>query len=500
MTKVKQLFTIALALTVFGAGVATFYPVTAAQAAEGDVAEVGGTSYQVFDEAIANWTEGTTLKLLKDIPDHATVSLKENVTRTLDLNGHMLDGNTKDDNPMPGAVIELTGGKLTITDTSAAKNGSITGGGGDFGGGIIVSGEATQLDFVAGSIKANYAKSSGAGMYVKQGAIVNIKGGTVEKNQSDGRGGGVSVWKATLNLESGSITENTAENGGAGVYTLGDNSESSVFNMTGGTIKDNRGGNGGFGGGVKVGGNAQFVMKGGTVENNSTHYGGGGVSIDYNATATFGGSAKVSGNSNSKDNKKDNIYLSDGGNVVIENSFTGELGFNCTKFKTFADGYTGSVEKITADDAEIKIVAEGSALAFRSARPVMIKITKAPKDQYEVGEDFDWTGTEISVIYKDGTEDVKEDFEKEELKDLDGSVLSATITYRENGYTLTTRVEFTVTGVVQGGSGASQGTPKSLSPFGFIAVVLLSGAFVIALIVVGHITDSFKSKKKSERD
>ena len=54
-------------------------------AADGNVAKVGNTEYATIDEAIANWTNGTTLTLLADVTLSKTIELSSIEHHILDL-------------------------------------------------------------------------------------------------------------------------------------------------------------------------------------------------------------------------------------------------------------------------------------------------------------------------------------------------------------------------------------------------------------------------------
>ena len=54
-------------------------------AAEGNVAKVGNTEYKTIDEAIAAWTNGTTLTLLADVTLSDVVTLKSTEHHILNL-------------------------------------------------------------------------------------------------------------------------------------------------------------------------------------------------------------------------------------------------------------------------------------------------------------------------------------------------------------------------------------------------------------------------------
>ena len=107
---------------------------------------------------------------------------------TLDLNGHIIDRNLASGEK--GRVILVEGATLTITDTSADKNGKITGGyltGGNRGAGVSVNNGNLILN--GGSIYGNSAES-GAGVYIKNSTFT-VNGGSVSENYASKNVAGV---------------------------------------------------------------------------------------------------------------------------------------------------------------------------------------------------------------------------------------------------------------------------------------------------------------------
>ncbi len=82
------------------------------------VAKIGEAGYETLAEAIAAAKDGETVKLLADIDGNLVIEAGKDFT--LDLNGFTLNGGTGNKN----AAI-LNHGTLTITDSSAAKTGTI---------------------------------------------------------------------------------------------------------------------------------------------------------------------------------------------------------------------------------------------------------------------------------------------------------------------------------------------------------------------------------------
>jgi hypothetical protein len=133
------------------------------------------TETEVDDYGILKATleSGASAKLANDIvvPDGQKINIDDK-TVTLDLNGHILNGNSG------GGIgileIDLAG-KVTVTDTSATKNGHINNLDDD---GVAVRLEGTgQFELLAGTL------SGGMGVITGEGAGSNsifIRGGTVK--------------------------------------------------------------------------------------------------------------------------------------------------------------------------------------------------------------------------------------------------------------------------------------------------------------------------------
>ena len=159
--------------------------------AEEPCAEVlGRDSYLNIHDAIHYARTGDTVILLKDVKIDHPLTIKDGCEVTLDLNGHTIDRGLKD-KPAEneGEVINVySGGKLTLTDSSKAKTGLITGGHKNtYGGGIYNDG---IFHMKGGTISGNTADSGGGGVYnsgefskiILSGSAEiygNVEGGTI---------------------------------------------------------------------------------------------------------------------------------------------------------------------------------------------------------------------------------------------------------------------------------------------------------------------------------
>ena len=166
------------------------------------------------DELQSNITAGNSVKLMADI--NITSTLKISRSLTLDLNGCTLRMTGT------GSVLKVSGrATLTITDSSAAKSGTITGGNAEDGdgGGVCVEAYAT-LEMTGGCITGCRAEDGG-GVYIDNNATLKMTGGCITDCRAE-YGGGVYVDNnATLKMTGGCITGCHASRGGGGIYSSG---------------------------------------------------------------------------------------------------------------------------------------------------------------------------------------------------------------------------------------------------------------------------------------
>lgn len=156
----------------------------------------------------SNIDAGKSVKLMADIS--ITSTLKISSSLTLDLNGHVLKM-TGD-----GSVLKVSDrATLTITDSSAAKSGTITGGnaedGGD-GGGVYVEAYAT-LEMTGGCITGCRAEDGG-GVYIDHNATLKMTGGCITGCHASYGGGGIRS-SGNLYMSGTAKIEKCTSNGGS---------------------------------------------------------------------------------------------------------------------------------------------------------------------------------------------------------------------------------------------------------------------------------------------
>ncbi len=195
-------------------------PIWADFVTSGDVTNplvcTAGAAEPTLQGMIDHANAGATITLNSNTEIAATLQITKNLT--LDLNGCTLRMTGT------GSVLKVSGrATLTITDSSAAKSGTITGGnaGDGDGGGVYVEAYAA-LEMTGGCITGCRAEDGdGGGVYVEAYATLEMTGGCITGCRAE-YGGGVYVDNnATLKMTGGCITGCHASRGGGGIYSSG---------------------------------------------------------------------------------------------------------------------------------------------------------------------------------------------------------------------------------------------------------------------------------------
>ena len=197
-----------------------------------------GVSYKTLDEALKSASQGSVIKLLKDVelPGDAggnnRVEIKNKIT--IDLNGKTLSKAAAITDEATAGLKVVANGDLTVTDSSTDKAGKITGSGtliASFNGGKITL-DGCTIDQTEGTSDKNNAAVDTDG---KGAAEITVKAGTTITANESGIG---AHGAATVNIEGGTIT--------AGVYGVVTNGAAgyagSTVNITGGTITGDKAG------------------------------------------------------------------------------------------------------------------------------------------------------------------------------------------------------------------------------------------------------------------
>ena len=254
-------------------------PIWAAFVTSGDVTNplltTAAASEMALQERINQANAGATITLNSNTEIAATLQITKNLT--LDLNGCTLrmTGNRS-------VLCVYNGATLTITDSSTAKSGTITGGNAGDGGGVYIGDNSSE------------------GHLVMTGGT--ITGCATDLSRGGGRGGGVFVFKGSFTMSgTAKITNCTADWGGGVVV----HTRSSTFTMNGGEISDCKASN--TGGGVCLIGGAGFEMTGGIIRDCTADWRSesSAIYMDPGTMKAHGGTVKGK------------VCVSGGGNCVI---------------------------------------------------------------------------------------------------------------------------------------------------------------------------------------
>lgn len=273
-----------------------------------------------------------------------------------------------------GATLILYGGKL------AGKNGIGISGAFEMYGGTITDStdsgvrlyNSAEFTMYGGAITGNSVVKGGSGAGVRiEGGKFTMNGGSITENSivSNGFGGGVYVkYKANFIMNGGTISRNTlgTNSEGGGVYDFG------TFEMNNGEIIDNS--TDGAGGGVysrgwdsEPAGSSKFIMRGGRITGNTANALTGGKTYDTGAGVYVDTSGNfyldkdpdtdiiITGNTKKDSGAEKNVYLglestgsSTGQMIYITAPLTGTIRMGVTTEKTL----TGSGIAIATFDDE----------------------------------------------------------------------------------------------------------------------------------------------------
>ena len=210
-------------------------PIWAAFVTSGDVTNplvcTAGAAELTLQAKIDAAADNATITLDSDTTITETLVITGK-TLTLDLNGYTLrmTGNRS-------VLCVYNGATLTITDSSTAKSGTITGGNATDGGGVYIGGNSSEghLVMTGGTITGCHVSSRGGGVFVYNGRFT-MSGTARITNCTAAGGGGVVVHtgSSTFTMNGGEISDCKAFYTGGGVCLV----SGAWFEMTGGTIRN----------------------------------------------------------------------------------------------------------------------------------------------------------------------------------------------------------------------------------------------------------------------
>jgi len=221
----------------------------------------------------------------------AGVNVFQNASFTLD--GGVITNNTTLNGSGGGVYVghssstfDFVSGTISVNEARRNNTNTALGHGGgvavDIGGVFTMSGGHITDNNAFG--RNNSHEGNGGGVFIASNGSFTLSDGFIDDNKAFSNGGGVFIAAdATFNMDGGEISENTVINGnGGGVRVIGE------FNMSDGVIEGNRAGTQGqtnMGGGVQVAPTGGiFNMSGGSIKNNTALNHGGAVHVGRSGT------------------------------------------------------------------------------------------------------------------------------------------------------------------------------------------------------------------------
>lgn len=307
---------------------------------------------------------GTGISVCADAAGkHGTLTITDNITITggekaptrmlIDCQSGselVLDGGTLAvESAMENSVVYVTGGSFTM------KRGTIRGG--NRARGIFArnwSDDSSTAVHMEGGEVTECVSDDGGGIAVAAingHAEFNMTGGTISGCNATETGGGVDIRgnRAVFTMAGGSITGCNAQYHGGGVYAK----DGAAFEMTGGSICNNRAtGSGSHGGGIKMESGTSFRMSGGEVCGNTAGYIGGGIDIDTEA-----GPACITAGTISRNKVEDAFGY--GGGIYVDKGSTLQLK-NTTITENTATSLGGGIWACRTGNIEIYVTDGGA--------------------------------------------------------------------------------------------------------------------------------------------
>lgn len=231
---------------------------------------------------------------------------------TVDLNGQKIDRALVAAIDEGEVIYIAEGAVLNLTDTSSAAGvtGAITGGNNMNGAGGIQVEAGGALNMWGGSITGNVTQGSGGGVLLAgDESLLYMTGGTINENHAAVSGGGVAVVDGMLRVVSGDISSNTADTSGGGIYVQGGTTELSDC-----TVNSNHS----FaGGGICTNAEAVLSLKSSTIVQKNTvgdteRFGlGGGIMAMSARPIQLSGAPLVTMNSNAEGKQSNLVFWVD---------------------------------------------------------------------------------------------------------------------------------------------------------------------------------------------
>ncbi|MCB0203714.1 MAG: DUF1565 domain-containing protein [Anaerolineae bacterium] len=310
-----------------------------------------GCPYRTIQSAIDAASSGATIRVAPGTYSESIVMRPRVSVTGAGQNQTTIRGN--------GSQVVVTFNNGQIARTTIIENLAIAGGGGDRGGGLLVSSGANPTVRNV-TIRDNNTSQWGAGITVQNGADLLLEGALV-KNNAAPTGSGLTVTGSQATVRNTTI-ENNVSNGAAqsGAVSVQAGATATLTNVT------IRGTTATYGGGLRVLDNSTVTMSGGRIENNRASGSGGGASLTGNATLNLenvtltGNSAPVAGA----------IFVSESALVVDDCRFVNNNASDSSGGAIYLVGVGGEIRNSSFENNRSNLA--GGAIHFNQAANVLL--------------------------------------------------------------------------------------------------------------------------------
>ena len=188
-----------------------------------NVAQIDSQSYATLEAAVTAVPASTetTIQLLQDVTLDSSLAIAADKNIVLDLNNHQITSNYAGSNRF---LISISGGALTVTDSSAEKGGMIAATDPSYGYGIQMQGTGSSFKLSGGTIEATQ-EALDVGYSAVNTSIIISGGNLISTNDNVIRANGTNT---DIDILGGQLEGNQ-------IFLSSNSSDGIDFSMTGGT-------------------------------------------------------------------------------------------------------------------------------------------------------------------------------------------------------------------------------------------------------------------------
>ena len=341
------------------------------------------STWAELQDALTNAPDGGTVILSNDLTGSGTMlSFPTGKSVTLDLNGYTLNQNRTTAHANGHVIYVPSGAAATV------KNGTLTGGYANNGGGVNNKGALTLEDVtITGNHVGNgNVENSNRGGGIYNSGTLTVTGGTISENSGNNAGGIYNDTSGTATLTNVTITDNQSVNHGGGCMVNCGTATLTNCTVTNNTASGNGGG---------IWSESALTVTGGEISGNQSQSSGGGVYVEAGTVELTG--VTISGNTSAK-------Y---GGGIYNDSDSAALTNVSFTENKATGNG-GGAIENkgtVTLTDCTInKNTAGTDGGGIDNYGTVTLVDSTISENKANVGTQGDWNG---GGIWSNGTLNVQ---------------------------------------------------------------------------------------------